>query len=262
MTAVAGVFARRGLLAVAAGGFLMFAALWTLSMTRPHLVEASARTLLVAEVERRAHERLDTLSDHALVGLARAAMAGHAREAAQLRRLREALPARVQAMVDAMADPACACRESMANRVGAGIDARLRQLAGWDARIEASIRGAYAQTAARLQREFRIFTGTNALAFLVLGAIAWRKPAAALHLLVPGAVLLGAVTVSASFYLFNQDWVRTIVFNEYVGYGYAAWLGVLLALLADILANRARVTTRILNGVFQLSGSALSAMPC
>lgn len=262
MSAAADVAVRRALLAVAACGFLLFGGLWLLSMARPDVVESTARTLLVKEVERRVGERIGALSDSAVAGLARRVMGEHADEAELLRRLSEVLPARVAGVVDAMADPDCACRAELAERVRSGIGARLQQIAALDARLEGLIRDAYAHTAARLQREFRIFTGANALVFLVLGVVAARKRAAALQLLVPAAVLVGAAAVSAGFYLFNQDWVRTIVFDDYVGYWYFAWLGVLTALFADILVNRARVTTRIVNAVLQLLGSAASAVPC
>lgn len=262
MSLSAGVVVRRCLLAVATCGLIVFAGLWTLSMTRPHLIEASARTLLLAEVERRTQARIDTLSDETLSGLARTVMADHARETEQLRRLRDTVADRVRSTVDAMADADCRCRAGLQDPVRAGIDARLERLAGWDARLDALVEGAYAHTAARVQREVRIFAGTNAMAFLVLGVIAWRRRAATLQLLVPAAVLLGSVGVSASLYLFNQDWVRTVFFNDYLGYGYVAWLGVLLALLADILVNRARVTTRIINAVLHAAGSAVTALPC
>jgi hypothetical protein len=258
----AAVLARRALLAIATLGFLFFAGLWLLSMARPHMIEQSARALLVKEIERRVGERLDGLSDHAVVGLARRAMAANAREAEQLRQLQRMLPTRVAAVVDAMADPDCPCRAELAERISDGIGARLQQIARLDARIEGLIRDAYAHTAARLQREFRIFTGANAIVFLVLGIVALRKRAAALQLWVPAVVLVGAAGVAASLYLFNQDWVRTIVFDDYVGYGYFGWLGLLVVLFADILANRARVTTRIVNGVLQSLGSAATALPC
>ena len=202
------------------------------------------------------------VSDSALVGLARKAMAAHAHETAQLRRMKEVLSERVSSTVDAMADPACACRAGLRDQAHVGIDARRERLADGEARLEALVRIAYTHTAAQLQREIRIFAGTNALVFLALGVIAWRKQAVALHLLVPAVVLLGSVGVSAAFYLFNQDWVRTVIFNDYVGYGYAVWLGILLALLTDILANRARVTTRILNTVLHSAGSSLTVLPC
>ena len=262
MSPPVGVVARRCLLTVALCGFAVFAALWVVSMVRPHVIEASARALLVLEVERRTQERLDAVSDSELAGLARKAMATHAHETAQLRRMKEALAERVSSTVDAMADPACACRAGLRDHIQGGVDARLAQLDDRDARLEALVRSAYAHTATQLQREIRIFAGTNALVFMALGVIAWRKRAAVVHLLVPAVVLLGSVGVSASFYLFNQDWVRTVVFNDYVGYGYAVWLGILLALLTDILANRARVTTRILNTVLHAAGSTLTVLPC
>jgi hypothetical protein len=63
-------------------------------------------------------------------------------------------------------------------------------------------------------------------------------------------------------YLFEQNWFHTILFNDYVGFGYFAYLGVAVAFLADIAFNRARVTTDLINAVLNAVGSAVQALPC
>jgi hypothetical protein len=85
---------------------------------------------------------------------------------------------------------------------------------------------------------------------------------AKLQLLLPALVVFGAVGLTGGLYLLNQDWLHTIVFGDYVGWGYAAYLSLVAALLADILLNRARVSTRILNLLFDIVGSAATVTPC
>ena len=81
-------------------------------------------------------------------------------------------------------------------------------------------------------------------------------------MLLPTLAILGAVGLAGGLYLFNQDWLHTIVFGDYLGWGYAAYLAVVALLLADILMNHARVSTRLVNLGLQLVGSAASAVPC
>lgn len=98
-------------------------------------------------------------------------------------------------------------------------------------------------------REYRIFTGTNALAFLLLTVAVFIRRRAGVHFLPVGLILLLATGVTSYFYLFNQNWLHTIVFGDYVGFAYAAYLGFVFAALGDILLNRARVTTAVLDVV-------------
>ena len=74
--------------------------------------------------------------------------------------------------------------------------------------------------------------------------------------ILPAFVLVGAVLLAGGLYLFNQDWLHTIVFGDYLGLGYAAYLALVAAMLADIAFNRARVINVLLNAL----GAAVA--PC
>jgi hypothetical protein len=127
-------------------------------------------------------------------------------------------------------------------------------LRGVQERLVGLIEASYASVRHSLLREFRIFTATNALAFVLLGAVTLVRRRATLQLLLPALVLVGAVVVTGAIYVFGQDWLHTIVFGEYVGFGYTLYLAGVSALFADIVFNRARVTTRIVNAALQSGG--------
>jgi hypothetical protein len=64
-------------------------------------------------------------------------------------------------------------------------------------------------------------------------------------------------------YVFEQNWLLTIVEGSYVGYAYAGWLGGAYLLLCDIALNRGRVTTSLANGAINVLGGAIAALtPC
>ena len=75
-------------------------------------------------------------------------------------------------------------------------------------------------------------------------------------------VLLAASVVVAYLYLFQQDWLRTIVFARYVGLWYFADLGLAFAVLGDVVLNRARVTARALCAMLHALGSGVEVGPC
>jgi hypothetical protein len=60
----------------------------------------------------------------------------------------------------------------------------------------------------------------------------------------------------------DLDALHTIVFGQYVGLAYALYLTVVALLLADVVLNRARVTTRLVNVALQAVGSVATAVPC
>ena len=114
----------------------------------------------------------------------------------------------------------------------------------------------------KLTREFRIFTGANAAVFALLALAAFIKRRAGLHLVAPATVLIVAASITAYLYLFNQNWLHTILFSNYVGFAYVGYLSIVFGFLCDILFNRARVTTKLLNITFNIIGSGVQLVPC
>ncbi|MGB3626759.1 MAG: hypothetical protein WA989_13070 [Henriciella sp.] len=85
----------------------------------------------------------------------------------------------------------------------------------------------------------------------------FRGPAAR-HLL-PISITLTVTTILAVvWYAFGQDWVMTVIYSDYWGWGYSFLLAGLSALMIDIAANRARVTSAILNAL----PGGMSFSPC
>ena len=73
------------------------------------------------------------------------------------------------------------------------------------------------------------------------------KPQAIKHLFLPAILLFLSSIISSYFYLFQQNWFFTIIYNSYVGWAYLAYLGVVFAFLSDIAFNHGRVTTGLLD---------------
>jgi len=254
---------RCTILGFSLAGTLLFGAAFVLSWLHPIWIERMASTAVRFEVERKTGERVDALTGAPIVGLAQRALG---RTDADIERTRAAIrrevPAHVARVAAAMLDPDCVCRARLASATEAGRHQHLLSLSQLRARLASLIESAYADVQVKLLREFRIFTASNAAALAMLGAVALVRRKAGLQLMLPAAALAGGVVVTAGLYLFAQDWLHTILFNDYVGLAYAGWLGVVVLLLADILGNRARVCTRMVNGVLQMAGAGAAAVAC
>ncbi|KAF1721841.1 hypothetical protein [Pseudoxanthomonas wuyuanensis] len=254
---------RRIVLLLSAPGILLFGGAFSLSFLNPLLIERAAREVMRIEVERRIGEKIDNLSSSRVTGLAQRALKRTNTDIERTQRaIREELPRKVANVVADMLDADCECRRRLAGYAERSESERLASLTQVRARLAVLIESTYASVGTSLMREFRIFSASNAVAFVMLGLVTLVRRRAALQLLLPAVVLVGAVALTGGLYLFNQDWLHTIVFGQYVGLTYAVYLAGVALLLADVVFNRARVATRIVNFVLQAAGSTTTAIPC
>lgn len=235
---------RRAILLLSAAGVLLFGGAFALSFSNPLLIESAMREVVRNEVQFRVQQRMDRLDGSSLVRLAERALGQNRR---QLDTLRAELPGKVAAGVADMLRAECPCRQRLGRGLQALAQTRLASLAGVQERLTGLIHTAYAEVATRLLLEFRVFTGTNALAFIVLGGLALARRHADRELGLAAVMLAGSVLITSGFYLFGQNWLHTILFSDYVGMAYAGWLIAVAALFGDLLFNRARVTSQMLN---------------
>jgi hypothetical protein len=235
---------RRALLFFSLLGTVAFAGGWLLSYLQPLRVERAARELIRIEVQAQVERKLDALDDSRIGVLAQQAL-----RSADIEIDRGKLRADIAAKVADMLRTDCECRRRLAEGVKAFEASRLSSLVRDRDKVITLIEARYASVRDSLLREFRIFTASNAIAFLLLGVVAQARERARLQLLLPALVLVGAVLITGGLYLFNQDWLHTIVFGDYLGFGYAAYLAVVAGLLADIAFNRARVINVLLNAL-------------
>ncbi len=241
-------------------GSLLFTAAFIASWTSEHFISQAAREVIRYRVAEEINEKIDALGADFLVEKAKIALKEKAQEIDQLKLiLKSKVPELVAAVANQMADPNCPCRKWAPESFRNFVLALLTDATQAQNRLTDLIKTKYLEVEAQLTREFRIFTGTNALACLLLVLATLFKTGARIHLLPPALILLIATGVTSYFYLFNQDWLHTIVFGDYVGLAYAAYLVFVFACLVDIVLNRARITVAVVDGVF---GGLFSLSPC
>lgn len=156
----------------------------------------------------------------------------------------------------------CECRRLTAERIREGLVLNISMLEDANAKLISSLQAGYLNIATELKRDFRIFTATNMLVFLLLLFASLTKPQARTHFLVPTALLTTSTVICSYFYLFEQDWLLTVVYSNYVGFGYLVYLLVVALFLADIVLNRARVTSALINALSSLFSAMPSVSPC
>ncbi len=254
---------RTIVLAIGILGAALFGSAFVLSLLNPILVERAAREVARIEVERRVNEKVETLSNSRVTDLARKALQKadvdieRAREA-----IRSELPRKVGNVIADMLDADCECRQRLLAYMERAEEERLSSLTQVREQLITLIESSYASVSQSLMREFRIFAASNMAAFALLAVIAAVRRKATLQLLLPAVVLVGSVAITGGIYLFSQNWLHTIVFAQYVGLAYAVYLLCVAMLLADVVFNRARATTQMVNLLLNAVGAAATAAPC
>ena len=166
------------------------------------------------------------------------------------------------AVIAEMRDLDCECRKKYENWFKRGYESKITSLENVNEKLLDFTKGKYMQVANELKRDVRIFTGSNAVIFLLLILVSFFKPRAIAHLFLPAILLTVSTLVIAFFYIFEQNWLMTIIYSDYWGFAYLGYVGVLFLSLCDIVFNSARVTTEIINGLLSALGQAVSVAPC
>ena len=120
----------------------------------------------------------------------------------------------------------------------------------------------YMEIVEKLTLDVRIFLGVNALIFLFLLVASFLKPKATEHLFLPSVLMLISTVICSYFYLFEQNWFYTIIYSSYTGFGYVAYVTIVFGILGDIVFNKAKIVTEIINLFFNAIGSAFSVVSC
>lgn len=129
-------------------------------------------------------------------------------------------------------------------------------------RVQNFIVGEYDEVMGELRADLKIFAGTSfAALFFALMLTIFRGRAAA-HLLPFSIALTGATLLAAYWYVFGQDWVMAVIFSDYWGWAYPTVLSVIAFFLADIAANKARITTAVFNTIGHIFSSGFHISPC
>jgi hypothetical protein len=243
-----------------AAGALLFAFFFMLTFWRPLWVETFAADFIRSEVANEVDERIDKLGfEGASAKLSAVAAAIYRQNGQKIDEYKAALKARAHerlaACIAMMLDLESGTRARIARALEAGSLAEISSLSAVNERLTDLIQGRYLRIVDELKHDLRIFTASNFGCFLLLLLATFLRPEFVKQLLVPGLLLLAATLYCAYCYVFQQNWLLTIIYSDYLGFAYLAYLGLFFLFLCDVVLNRGRVTAAIGIGVIT-QGSA------
>lgn len=244
-------------------GIILFGLLFSVTFSSPEAIEKSAKGFINYQIHKEVREKQLAVSQSDLAdsALGIAEKLGFERNRIQ-QDLDNQLPERIASIVASMCGYDCEKKKALAQSITSGYLERIKNIRVAEATLNDVVKGKYIEIVGSLKTDLRIFLGTNFFMFCVLIVVSFVKPKAIKHLFLPGLLLLVATVLSSGIYVFGQDWFYTILYNDYMGAGYLAYVAAIFGLLMDIALNKARVTTEVINGIFNVIGSAFSVLPC
>ncbi len=248
-------------------GSAIFLTFFSLTYSIPGWVEDFASDYIESQARERTDASIGAIkppeSENALARLAQSMYDQNEAQVEQLKtNLRNKVHEQWAAALAAVRDLDCECREKWEDWFESGFNSRIALLQAANEQISNFIHSTYMDVVSELKRDIRIFTAGNAAVFILLLLVSFLKSQAIMHLFIPAVLLSVSTLICSYFYMFEQNWLLTIIHSSYLGFVYIVWLGVVFLFLCDIVFNRGRVTTEALNAFFNAIGSAVSAVPC
>lgn len=241
---------------VGAAGAMLFAFFFALTYHTPRWVEDFAAGYIEGRVAQKLDDFVDGLAPPSGDGaLSRYAAGLYRQNEVKISGYKELLKGNIREQlaicipqIRAMSDE---WRDRLETWARHGAQLSIGELQIDNTRLVALIQSGYLAVVADLAHDIRIFAASNAAAFLLLLLllVSFLKPEFVRELFVPGILLAVSTLACTCLYVFEQDWLLTIVQGSYLGMAYTAWLGVCFLLLCDVWLNQARVTTRVVQAL-------------
>ncbi|AJQ95016.1 hypothetical protein [Gynuella sunshinyii] len=248
---------------ISISGLVLFSTLFLLTFGMPKAIENSAKNFVQLQIEKEVNEKFLALSTSSVGSKTQLLINALGLEQQQIQQqLKERLPEKIAAFMAATCGYDCEKKKQIAREITQHYLDRITSLQTAQTHLGDIIRGTYLTIVNNLKTDLRIFLGANIGVFITLLLVSLFKPRTMGHLLLPAGLLLLSTVIASMIYMFGQNWFYTILYNDYMGFGYLGYIGVIFAFLIDITVNRARVTTEILNGILQAIGSSLVMVPC
>lgn len=236
---------------IGAAGALLFGFFFLLTFWRPMWVRTFAADFIKNQVTREVDTRIDKVGfEGASQTLAKVAAAIYRANQQKIDAYKADLKNRANEKLAECIARMLALDEKARARIVKFFDAGdadgIAALAAIDTHLTDFLEGRYLRVVGELKRDLRIFTASNFCGFALLLLATFLRPQAMKQLFVPGLLLAAATLFCAYTYVFDQNWLLTIIYGNYLGFAYLGYLALAFAFLCDILLNYGRVTAALL----------------
>ena len=244
-------------------GTIIYGIAFAYSLTSSEKIEQSARGFIKEKVSEKTHEKIDNIGskykDNKLVKLSAKIFK---KKTEELKFYKESLRLKVDEklaiVMVKMRNLDCECRKKYTKLFHGLISAKILSLKTATRKLDEFMTQKYMYVIKNLINDFRIFLGSSLFILLLMLVLIFIKPQVTMQVNVLAGVMLVATAISSYLYVFNQNWFYTIIYNDFLGYFYLLYMGIIFLFLCDMIFNKARVTESIIHGI----GSGPASISC
>ncbi len=248
-------------------GTIVYGAAFVYSFTSPQTIEKNARGFIKEQVSKKTHEKIDNIGtkykDNKLVKLS-SRIVKKKKEKLKLykKALKHKIDEKLAAVMAKMLDLDCKCRQKYKGIFHNVLIATITDMKTATKKLERFMTQKYMYVVENIIKDFRIFLGSSFVVLLIMLLLLFSKPQVGIQVNMLAGLMLLSTVVSSYFYIFKQNWFYTIIYNDFVGFAYLMYLGIIFLFLCDIIFNKARITTEVVNAILNAIGSSLTAISC
>lgn len=243
---------RYVILLFAAAGTLACGAAFTLSYAKPAWIEHIAKEIIYQQVTSQVNEKIDALNNTTFAVNIRI-VTGKLQE-----QIRQDLPERITAVIAQMQNPDSEYRNLTPQQIHSDNEWHFSftpSLTQLREKLNEFIRAKYTEALTHLHREYRIFTGTHTLVFACLVATLLIYRSYKIQLLPLAFLLFIASLINAYLYIFQQNWLHTILFSDYTGFAYITYMCIIFASLCDLVFYKGRINNLVIDTIENIASS-------
>ena len=248
-------------------GTLIYGGAFVYSFTSPQIIEKNARGFIKEQVSKKTHEKIDNIGskykDNTLVKLSAKIFK---KKKEQLALYKESLKLKIDEklanVMVKMLDLNCECRQKYKGIFHDFITTKITDLKAATKKLETFMTAKYMYVVENIIKDFRIFLGSSFIVLFIMLLLLFIKPQVSIQINMLAGLMFVSTLVSSYLYIFKQNWFYTIIYNDFVGFAYLMYLGIIFLFLCDIIFNKARIITEIVNMILNGIGSTLTAFTC
>ena len=178
-------------------GIILFGTSFIFTYSTPGFVEKIGKDFIKKEIQDRTNEKIQNIgfnlsqSDNSFIKLASKLAAKNEDKINILKEeLKEKSHLKLAAAIAEMSNLSCECRKKYEKYYEEGTKNKIFSLESANKYLHDFMRTKYMEVTNNLKTDLRIFTGSNALVFILLLLISFFKPKARIHLILPSILLV------------------------------------------------------------------------
>lgn len=236
-------------------GSILFSTLFILTYVQPQAVENTAKYFIESELTDKVNLKIESLSvsDNYNFKNIITKRSNFFKEEADKKisklkaQLKNKVPEIIEQELILLRNINCVCRINLKKTMHDFKVEKLLSLELAKEKIKDFTQVKYMEIVEKITLDIRIFTGSNTILFFIILLLSFIKTKEINHLILPSTLMMLSMVICSYFYLFEQNWFYTIIYDSYTGFAFLSYLFIVFLILSDIAINQARITIELIN---------------